>query len=119
MNAILKNKFLGFKRVVFSEDFIENEVKRTWLDAREKLFTNTLIETVLTDENNNPKVNKNGVISTSVNFPKSRDFKVFFRGTGKDSANKPLTINGISMYRQNLWIKGTEILNMLNNTDFI
>lgn len=118
-DKLINNTFLGFKRITFSEDFIENEVKRMWLDVRNKVFTKTLAETVITDKEGNPSINKNGTIKTSVNFPKSKEFKVFFRGTGTDSSNKPITINGISLYRHNVWIKGTEITNMLNNTEFI
>lgn len=118
-DKLLNNKFLGFKRVAFSESFIENEVKRVWLDTRNKVFSKTLEETIVTNKYALPIINKNGVISTSVNFAKSKDFKVFFRGTGGDSADKPIKINGINMYRQNIWIKGTVILEMLGSVDFI
>lgn len=118
-DKLLNNKFIGFKRVLFSEEFIENEVKKIWLDVREKVFTDTLVETVCTDKTGEPIINKNGVIKKSINFPKSKDYKVFFRGTGADSANKPIIINGISMYIHNVWIKGSEILKMLNQNNFI
>lgn len=118
-DKLLNNKLLGFKRVLFSDEFIENEVKKIWADVREKVSTNTLIETVCTNKMGEPIINKNGVVKKSVNFPKSKDYKVFFRGTGADSANKPVTINGISIYIHNIWIKGSEILSMLNQNDFI
>lgn len=118
-DKLLKNKFLGFKRVTFTESFIENEVKRTWLDVRDKIFSGTLKEEIATDQSGEPIRNKNGVIRTSVNFPKSKDFKVFFRGTGNDSADKPVSINNIAMYRQDLWIKGTELVEMLSRVDYI
>lgn len=72
-----------------------------------------------TNKAGEPIINKNGIIKSSINFPKSKDYTVFFRGTGADSANKPIMINGISMYIHNVWIKGTEILKMLNQNNFI
>lgn len=116
---LLKNKFLGFKRVTFSESFIENEVRRMWLDVRNKVFSGNLKEEIATDKSGAPVRNKNGVIRSSVNFPKSKDFKVFFRGTGADSSDKPITINNISMYRQDVWIKGTELVEMLGRVKYI
>src|SRR5699024_5471194 len=116
---LLKNKFVGFKRVSFNESFIENEVKQLWSEVRYRIFSNQLRETIVTDKKGNPVVNKNGVIRTSVNFPKAKDFTLFFRGTGADSKNKPIEINGINMYRQDVWIKGSEILKMLGTVDYI
>lgn len=116
---LLSNKFLGFKRVAFEEEFIEKQVKSIWEDVRSKVFSNELTETIALNQKGSPILNKNGVVRTSVNFPKSKDYDVFFRGTGKDSSDKKITINGISMYRQNVWIKGTVINEMLNSVDFI
>ena len=116
---LLTNKLLGFKRVIFSEDFIEKQVKFIWDDVRNKVFNNNLHEEVMLNKNGEPVINKNGTIKTSVNFPKSKDYDVFFRGTGRDSSDKTITINGIDMYRQNVWIKGSVINHMLNSVDFI
>ena len=110
-DLLLNNKFLGFKRFLFSEDFIENEVKRTWNEVRYLITENRLIETNCCD--------KNGVMSTSINFPKSQDYKVFFRGTGRDSNDKPIEVNGIQMYRQDVWIKGCILIDMLKESEFI
>lgn len=116
---LLTNRFLGFKRVIFSEEFIEKQVKFIWDDVRNKVFSNTLNEKVKLDANGKPKINKNGTVKTSINFPKSKDYDVFFRGTGKDSRDKTITINGIHMYRQDVWIKGSIINQMLNSVNFI
>lgn len=116
---LLTNKFLGFKRVIFSEEFIEKQVEFIWDDVRNKVFSNTLREEVILNKKGDPIINKNGTIKTSVNFPKSKDNDVFFRGTGMDSSDKTITINGIDMYRQNVWIKGSVINRMLNSVDFI
>ncbi|AEB31058.1 type II site-specific deoxyribonuclease [Carnobacterium sp. 17-4] len=116
---LLTNKLLGFKRVIFSEDFLEKQVKFIWDDVRNKVFNNNLHEEVMLNKNGEPVINKNGTIKTSVSFPKSKDYDVFFRGTGRDSSDKTITINGIDMYRQNVWIKGSVINHMLNSVDFI
>lgn len=116
---LLENKFVGFKRISFDEKFIENQVKACWSDVRNKVLNNQLIESIIFNKDGSPKINKNGMVSTTVNFPKSREFEVFLRGTGADSKDKPVELNGISMYRQNLWIKGTVILDMLNSVDYI
>lgn len=116
---LLTNKFLGFKRVLFSEDFIEKQVKSIWDDVRNKVFNNSLREEVAFNKNGDPIINKNGVVRTTVNFPKSKNYDVFFRGSGNDSSDKKITINGITMYRQNVWIKGNIINEMLNSVDFL
>lgn len=116
---LLENKFVGFKRMSFDDQFIENDVKACWQDVRETVLTNQLVESVEEDKFGKPIINKNGVVSTSINFPKSKDFRVFLRGTGSDSSKKPLKLNGISMYRQNVWIKGSVILEMLESKKFI
>lgn len=118
-DLLLNNRFLGFKRVVFSEDFIETEVKKIWCCVRDLIINDKLIETNCLDKNGNLKYNKNGTVSTSINFPKSRNHKVFFRGTGADSKDKPVKINGIAMYRQDIWIKGVVLLEMLAEAEFI
>ncbi|MDW4300224.1 hypothetical protein QI054_10720 [Staphylococcus saprophyticus] len=64
-------------------------------------------------------INKNGTVSTWINFPKSKTHNVFLRGSGNDSRDKKLILNGISMYRQNVWIKGSSIISMLNSVDYI
>ena len=116
---LLTNKLLGFKRVIFSEEFIENQVKSIWDDVRRKIFNNSLHEEVMLNKNGKPVINKNGTIKTYVNFPKSKDYDVFFRGTGRNSSDKTITINEIDMYRQNVWIKGSFINEMLNSEDFL
>lgn len=44
----------------------------------------------------------NGLIRKAVNFPKSKDHRVFVRGTSSDSSNKPLHLNDIDMYHQQI-----------------
>lgn len=53
------------------------------------------------------------------NFPKARECDVFLRGSGKDSTEKTFEINGLRMYPQFYWIKGSYLVKMLNQTDFL
>ncbi|API90059.1 restriction endonuclease [Marinilactibacillus sp. 15R] len=122
-DKLLDNKFLGFKRLSFSDEFIEQEVKRTWDDTRNLLINNNLEKTVVNYtsgiKKGHPVINKNGQTKTSINFPKSRDYAVFLRGTGRDSSDKTEIVNGIAMYKQNYWIKGHWITNKLLEIDYI
>jgi hypothetical protein len=118
-SKLLENKFIGFKRIAFNEDFIEHEVRRCWSDTRNLIFSKKLKETVRYNRDGTQRMNRNGTISTSVNFPKSSNYDVFVRGTGEDSSNKPLVLNGIKMYKQNVWIKGSVILELLNSKEYI
>ena len=54
-----------------------------------------------------PKRNKNGEISSAPNLPKSSEGIVFVRGTGVDSSDKRECVNGIKMYCQQVWLKGS------------
>lgn len=114
-----ENVFLGFKWATFDESFIQNDVRIVWEDIRDKIINNKLKEEPILKKDGNPRINKLGNIMTSLNFPKSSEGNVFVRGSGRDSNSKPLTINGIAMYHQYIWIKGTHIANKLNNIEFI
>lgn len=113
------NKFLGFKRLQVSNEFIQKDVQNTWNTIRYLVNENKLVETPLTKSNGELRVNKTGVISTFINFPKSQDNIVFVRGSGSDSTAKPLLINGIKMYKQYLWIKGSYIVGLLKKIDYL
>jgi DNA mismatch repair enzyme MutH len=120
-SKLLENKFLGFKRVIFNESLIDNDVRKVWLKVRELINTNQLKESVVFNKKNgSPRINKKtGKPMTSINFPKSKDNTFFLKGTGRDSDNKSTIVNGINMYQQNLWIRGDTLVTMLKNIDFI
>lgn len=113
---ILQSKFIGFKRISFSQDFIDTYAKWIWEQVRNTIKSGNLRETVLVDKFGNPKINKKtGTIQTSINFPKSSDEKkLFIRGTGDDSTKKPFKLCGIDMYFQQVWIKGLDIVELLS-----
>lgn len=100
------NKFIGLKRVIFSENFINTVVRTLWEDTRDKVLNKTLCDIIKRDKNGNAVVNKTGVVSSAPNFMKSTENTVFIRGDSSDSSFKPETVNGIKMYNQYCWIRG-------------
>lgn len=113
------NVFLGFKRITFDDDFLGNEVRRTWERVRELVNEKQLINEKLYKKDGSPKINGTGVQQEAPNLPKSESYAVFLRGTGSDSTKKPLMINNVQMYYQNFWLKGAYLVDMLNNVEFL
>lgn len=114
------NTFLGFKRFVFDNEFIETKVKKVWDEMRDLIFNNTLVDDiVINKKTNQPIINKNGTIRTAPNFPKAKGNDIFVRGSGIDSSIKTEQINGIKMYKQYLWLRGDFITEKLSKTDFL
>lgn len=117
---LLDNKFIGFKRLVIDEHVLENDIKIVWEEVRDLVNNNKLKE--------EPILNKRGIqqITTktklpmnSINFPKSKYHNFFIRGSGKDASKKTFELNGINMYAQYLWMKGSIVITMLKKIDFI
>lgn len=118
-SKLFENKFLGFKRLIFPDSLIENDVKKVWNEVRKLINKNELRKIPASDKNGNPIKNKTGEWKTGVNFPKAKDSNYFLKGSGTNSSKKTLVINGIEMYPQNLWVKGKTLVSMLNEIDFI
>ncbi len=116
---LLENVFLGFKRLVFDEAFIETQVRRVWEKVKDLIVKDELVDVVVCDKEGNPKINKTGVVRSAPNFPKSSQGRVFVRGTSKDSTKKPLCVNGVYMYPQQLWVKGSYIAERLGDEPFV
>ncbi|MCM1568598.1 MAG: hypothetical protein NC081_04025 [Roseburia sp.] len=111
---LCENRFIGFKRLSFTEEFIQREVRKVWDEVRSLIWENRLVEREELDKNGKPRINpKSGTISTSLNFPKSKDHIVFIRGSGMDAGAKTEEVNEIKMYKQYVWIKGSYIVDML------
>ncbi len=113
------NKFLGFKRISFSNEFIDGTVQTVWNRIRDLVINKKLTETIVTNKEGSPIINKTGLVSTALNFPKSSEYDVFVRGSGIDSTKKPLSLNGINMYEQCLWVKGKYIVDELAKQKYI
>ena len=114
-----ENIFLGFKMINFEEEFIQKEVKKTWIRIKDLVNNNKLEDVIKLTKEGKPKINKNGVVSSAPNFPKSSEGNIFVRGTSSTSDVKPLEINGIKMYYQQIWVKGLYIVEKLNNEPYI
>lgn len=114
-----KNIFKGFKRLTFDDNFIYSYVKPTWERVRQLVWNNQFKVTPVLDKNGNPIINKTGIPKDKTNFPKSSDSVIFLRGTSSDSTNKPLEINGYRLFNQQFWIKGSVLVSMLANIDYI
>ncbi len=116
VNKLSDNVFVGFKRLVFDDTFIDNYVRPVWLDTRDKIMNKKLKDVVSRKKSGEIKYTKKShEISTAPNFIKSTDNVVFFRGSGTDSSSSHKTecVNGIKMLPQYLWIKGTMIVELL------
>ena len=118
--ALTENKFLGFKRLVFDDEFIETHVKSVWERIRHLIINDELKDVIKIDNRTGkPIINKTGVIQSAPNFPKASDGLIFVRGSGKDSTAKTEEVNGIKMYKQWIWIKGSYIADRLSQIDFL
>ena len=111
-------KFIGFKRVYFSDAFIDTEVWKFWLEVR-NLINNKKLKIVkeFTDEGK-PKMNPvSGTQKEAPNFPKEKYNRVFLRGSGKNSDDKykTLEINGLKMLPQEIWLAKKLTAMFLNN----
>lgn len=115
-----ENKLLGFKRLIFDDSFIEEKVKPVWERIRELIFNQQLQDVIDIDKKTGkPRINSTGVVKSAPNFPKSSEGLIFVRGSSSDSTYKPEEINGIQMYRQWIWIKGSYIADKLSQINFI
>ncbi|MFT9012436.1 MutH/Sau3AI family endonuclease, partial [Liquorilactobacillus mali] len=116
--TLLKNKFLGFKRLTFSDDFIDKYVRNVWTHTRNLILKNKLRE-YFVYKNGKAVVNKTGIKKTKLNFLKSASSPVFLRGSGNNSLKKPLVLNNIHMYNQWIWIRGRTLVELLSKEKFI
>ena len=110
---------MGFKRLSFSDDFIDLNVKSVWKRIRELVIYKELKDIPILDAKGNPRINKTGITQTAPNFPKSSEGVIFFRGDSSDSTRKPECVNDISMYRQYIWIKGSYLAQILDGKEYL
>ena len=117
-NSLSSNVFLGFKRIVFSDEFIDTKVRKLWEDTRDKIMNHKLTDVIQKRSDGTTVILKNGEVSTAPNFLKGSENDVFVRGSGKDSSmhNKTECVNGIRMLPQYVWIKGLSVVEELKQT---
>lgn len=117
---LLDNCFLGFKRLVIPDYIVNKDVRMTWERVRELVNSGELKESQVYKANGELKMTpKTKLPETTLNFPKSKNNLFFLRGSGLDASKKTLTLNGIKMYQQNLWMKGEVLLDMLRDIEYI
>lgn len=114
-----ENVFLGFKRMAFPDGFMEIEARRVWERMRQLVFEHELIDVIEYDRDGNPRLNKKGNVVSAPNWPKSRHGIVFIRGGGADSDDKTEVVNGVRMYRQSAWVKGSWIVGQLAAIEYL
>lgn len=113
--------FEGFKRFAFDDDFIDNEVRRTWDDSRRLIHNNELKWEYAYDKSGNKRMNSSGAYIGAPNFPKSSSYIVFFRGGANISTVNTRTecVNGIRMLPQFFWLKGAYIADKLQAIPYL
>ena len=111
-------RFMGFK-VLWLGTYL-GAAKALWDGMRDLIFSDGLVDTPILKRDGTPRVTpKTGIPMTAPNWPKSRDGILFVRGTGTNANDKPVTINGVRMYRQNVWIKGRELADRLEGFAYL
>lgn len=117
-NSLSANKFIGFKRLVFSDDFIGSTVRKLWVDTRDKVKNDKLVDVINRRKDGTAVTISSGEVSSAPNFLKSSANDVFIRGSGLDASMRHKTecVNGIHMLPQYVWIKGTAVIDELKNT---
>lgn len=99
-------KFVGFKRVYFTDSFIDYDVWKFWNDVR-SLINNKKLKIIKSVKNGQPIRNKkSGTQKEAPNFPKEKQYNVFLRGSASKSEDKykTLEINGLKMLPQEIWL---------------
>ena len=115
------NIFQGFKRFAFDDDFMTNEVQRTWREIRSLVSENRLRVETCYKKDGTPIVNKSGGLKEAPNFPKKKSNKVFVRGGAATSEekHKTLSINGMKMLPQAMWVDGTYLVSAISEKPYL
>ena len=108
--------FKGFKRIFFSEDFIQQSVRKVWEQVRNLIINRTLQLVREYDKNGEPIMNVTGSYREAPNFPKASENDVFVRGGASTSEDKhkTLVINGLKMMPQSIWLNRHTVLKLIN-----
>lgn len=113
------NKFLGFKIIDLSDDEIISEARRTWVETRNLIKRGELRFVPCLNKQGQQRITpKTGIPMGAPNLPKAEDHLLFFRGTGHNARDK-VSLNGVTMLRQDYWIKGKFLVEKLKSTPII
>ena len=111
-------KFIGFKRVMLTDEFINSEVMKCWSQVRSLIKEKRLVIEKMFRKDGTPIINPtSGVQREAPNFPKEAQCDVFLRGSGTDSSDKykTLEINGLRMLPQEIWLSKRTTLDLYLN----
>jgi len=112
--------FKGFKRLQFDDDILQRELRPVWEKIREMVWNNEIKVSTMYDKSGDILMTKKTKIPMErTNLPKSKDYNFFVRGTGVDATGKTFTLNGYNMYNQYIWLKGSIIISILSNIEYI
>ncbi len=111
--------FKGFKRIFFSEEFIQLSVRKVWEQVRDLILSRTLCLVRKYNRKGEPIVNSTGSYREAPNFPKASENDVFVRGgaTTSDDKYKTLEINGLKMIPQSIWLHRRAVLKLINSNN--
>lgn len=117
---LYENKFLGFKMLELDVPELLESARKIWEEARDIIINEKLCDVPVLLKNGKLRYTpKTNVPMTAPNLPKSEDNIVFFRGSGRNAAQKNQEINGVKMLKQYYWIKGAYIAEKMKDIDFI
>lgn len=111
-------KFVGFKRVYFTDAFIDCDVWNFWNEVRSLIKSNKLKIVKKFKKNGEPMMNqKSKTQMEAPNFPKERFNDIFLRGSATKSEDKykTLEINGLRMLPQEIWLSKKLTLRLFND----
>ncbi|CAK1236082.1 MutH/Sau3AI family endonuclease [Fructobacillus fructosus] len=117
--GIIENTFLGFKRLTFSDEYLEENLVPVLSRLKELVAGQEFRVWDKVNKFGNVVYNSNGLPRTENNFPKSTEHPFFLRGSGSNSSNKPLKINGYNCYQMQMWLHGNKLLELLNEQNFL
>ena len=111
--------FEGFKRVFFDEQFIYENVKKTWDEVRDLIINRKLRIEQQRGNSAAGRINMSGSVREAPNFPKSKTNAVFVRGGATTSADKykTLEINGLKMIPQNIWLSRKVVNKLIQDNE--
>lgn len=114
------NTFLGFKMLDLATPELMSAARKIWEEARDKIINDKLCDVpVLLKDGRVRYTPKTGIPMTAPNLPKSEENIVFFRGSGRNAADKSQEFNGVKMLKQYYWIKGAYIVKKMKEIEYI
>lgn len=114
---LLDTVFKGFKILNLDENILQSELKSTWDEVRHLVWTNGVKMEMMHNKKGQIMITPTTKLpKMQNNLPKSSEYTFFLRGTGSTAKNKPLELNGHKMYNQYIWIKGSYLMPLINNT---